>query len=321
MILVTGATGFVGSELICLLVKKKLNVVGLYRNEIQKNKTIHIIKSRLKKNTEKLKKIKWIKANLKDFSSLENAFFGIKKVYHCAALVSMAFKDQKRLLKINQEGTSHIVNLCLKNNIKKLVYVSSIAALGNDKYENEINESSPWDNSIEKTTYSYSKYVAELEVWRGSEEGLPIVIVNPGVILGNKSPINSMFNSIRKGFNFFPSGSTGLVEINDVVYLMFHLMESNITNERFILVAENLSYKKIYEMTLKKYNKKIKLFPLPKSIFYLAWIIEKTISFFGFKKRFLSKALIRSLYEDKQINGNKIKSKISFSYSPIEYFN
>ena len=321
MILVTGATGFVGSELICLLVKKNLNVVGLYRNEIQKNKTIHIIKSRLKKNTEKLKKIKWIKANLKDFSSLENAFLGIKKVYHCAALVSMAFKDQKRLLKINQEGTSHIVNLCLKNNIKKLVYVSSIAALGNDKYENEINESSPWDNSIEKTTYSYSKYVAELEVWRGSEEGLPIVIVNPGVILGNKSPINSMFNSIRKGFNFFPSGSTGLVEINDVVYLMFHLMESNITNERFILVAENWSYKKIYEMTLKKYNKKIKLFPLPKSIFYLAWIIEKTISFFGFKKRFLSKALIRSLYEDKQINGNKIKSKISFSYSPIEYFN
>ena len=321
MILVTGATGFVGSELICLLVKKNLNVVGLYRNEIQKNKTIHIIKSRLKKNTEKLKKIKWIKANLKDFSSLENAFFGIKKVYHCAALVSMAFKDQKRLLKINQEGTSHIVNLCLKNNIKKLVYVSSIAALGNDKYENEINESSPWDNSIEKTTYSYSKYVAELEVWRGSEEGLPIVIVNPGVILGNKSPINSMFNSIRKGFNFFPSGSTGLVEINDVVYLMFHLMESNITNERFILVAENWSYKKIYEMTLKKYNKKIKLFPLPKSIFYLAWIIDKTISFFGFKKRFLSKALIRSLYEDKQINGNKIKSKISFSYSPIEYFN
>jgi dihydroflavonol-4-reductase len=321
MILVTGATGFVGSELICLLVKKNLNVVGLYRNEIQKNKTILIIKSRLKKNTEKLKKIKWIKANLKDFSSLENAFFGIKKVYHCAALVSMAFKDQKRLLKINQEGTSHIVNLCLKNNIKKLVYVSSIAALGNDKYENEINESSPWDNSIEKTTYSYSKYVAELEVWRGSEEGLPIVIVNPGVILGNKSPINSMFNSIRKGFNFFPSGSTGLVEINDVVYLMFHLMESNITNERFILVAENWSYKKIYEMTLKKYNKKIKLFPLPKSIFYLAWIIEKTISFFGFKKRFLSKALIRSLYEDKQINGNKIKSKISFSYSPIEYFN
>ena len=321
MILVTGATGFVGSELICLLVKKNLNVVGLYRNEIQKNKTIHIIESRLKKNTEKLKKIKWIKANLKDFSSLENAFFGIKKVYHCAALVSMAFKDQKRLLKINQEGTSHIVNLCLKNNIKKLVYVSSIAALGNDKYENEINESSPWDNSIEKTTYSYSKYVAELEVWRGSEEGLPIVIVNPGVILGNKSPINTMFNSIRKGFNFFPSGSTGLVEINDVVYLMFHLMESNITNERFILVAENWSYKKIYEMTLKKYNKKIKLFPLPKSIFYLAWIIEKTISFFGFKKRFLSKALIRSLYEDKQINGNKIKSKISFSYSPIEYFN
>ena len=321
MILVTGATGFVGSELICLLVKKDLNVVGLYRNEIQKNKTIHIIKSRLKKNTEKLKKIKWIKANLKDFSSLENAFFGIKKVYHCAALVSMAFKDQKRLLKTNQEGTSHIVNLCLKNNIKKLVYVSSIAALGNDKYENEINESSPWDNSIEKTTYSYSKYVAELEVWRGSEEGLPTVIVNPGVILGNKSPINSMFNSIRKGFNFFPSGSTGLVEINDVVYLMFHLMESNITNERFILVAENWSYKKIYEMILKKYNKKIKLLPLPKSIFYLAWIIEKTISFFGFKKRFLSKALIRSLYEDKQINGNKIKSKISFSYSPIEYFN
>ena len=100
MILVTGATGFVGSELICLLAKKNLKVVGLYRNEVQKNKTISLIKSRLKKNTRKLKNIKWVKANLKDFSSLENAFLGIKKVFHCAALVSMAFKDQDRLFKI-----------------------------------------------------------------------------------------------------------------------------------------------------------------------------------------------------------------------------
>ncbi len=321
MILVTGATGFVGSELICLLVKKNLNVVGLYRNEIQKTKTIHIIKSRLKKNTEKLKKIKWIKANLKDFSSLENAFLGIRKVYHCAALVSMAFKDRDRLILINQEGTSHIVNLCLKNNIKKLVFVSSIAALGNDKYENEIDESSSWDNETEKTPYSYSKYGAELEVWRGSEEGLPVVIINPGVILGNKSPINIMFDSIKKGFNFFPAGSTGLVEIKDVVHLMYYLMESNIQNEQFILVAENWSYKKIYEMVLKKFNKKTTLYPLPKSILYSAWIIEKIISFFGLKKRFLTKAFIKGLYDSKKINGDKIKSKASFSYSPIDYFN
>ena len=321
MILVTGATGFVGSELICLLAKKNLKVVGLYRNEIQKNKTISLIELRLKKNTGKLKNIKWIKANLKDFSSLENAFLGIKKVFHCAALVSMAFKDQDRLFKINQEGTSHIVNLCLKNNVRKLLHVSSIAALGNDKYENEINEYSPWDNSIEKTPYSYSKYGAELEVWRGSEEGLPTVIINPGVILGDKSPINTMFNLIKKGFIFFPSGSTGLVQIKDVVHLMFHLMESNIQNERFILVAENWSYKKIYQMVQKKFNKKTTLYPLPKSILYLGWIIEKTISFFGLKKRFLTKALVKSLYEKKPINGNKIKSKISFSYSPIDYSN
>ncbi|MEE3034650.1 MAG: NAD-dependent epimerase/dehydratase family protein [Bacteroidota bacterium] len=321
MILVTGATGFVGSELICLLVKKNFTVVGLYRNEIQKEKTILLIKSRFKKNSKKLKKILWRKGNLKDFSSLKNAFKEITKVYHCAALISMAHKDQKRLYQINQEGTSHIVNLSLKNKIKKLLFVSSIAALGNDKYEDEINESSPWDNNSEKTPYSYSKYGAELEVWRGSEEGLNIVIINPGVILGNKSPIRSMFNLIKKGFKFFPSGSTGLVEIKDVINSMHQLMESNICNERFILVAENWSYKKIYEMVLKKESKTIKLYSLPKYLLYLVWIIEKILSFLGLKKRYLSKALIESLYETKKINGGKINSKTSFSYSPINSFN
>ena len=130
-----------------------------------------------------------------------------------------------------------------------------------------------------------------------------------------------MFNLIKKGFKFFPSGSTGLVEIKDVINSMHQLMESNICNERFILVAENWSYKKIYEMVLKKESKTIKLYSLPKYLLYLVWIIEKILSFLGLKKRYLSKALIESLYETKKINGGKINSKTSFSYSPINSFN
>ena len=127
-----------------------------------------------------------------------------------------------------------------------------------------------------KVTIFSDSLLDQDQVWRGSEEGLPTVIINPGVILGDKSPINTMFNLIKKGFIFFPSGSTGLVQIKDVVHLMFHLMESNIQNERFILVAENWSYKKIYQMVKKKSNKKATLYPLPKFILYLVWIIEKT---------------------------------------------
>ena len=320
MILVTGATGFVGSELLCLLVKKDLLIVGLYRNENQKEKVKLLIKSRHKEGEKFLKKILWRKGNLKDFSSLEDAFKGVTKVYHCAALVSMAHKDAKRLFQVNQKGTSYIVNLCIKYKVKKMLYVSSIAALGYDKSENEINESSPWDDSLEKTPYSYSKYGGELEAWRGSEEGLSVVIVNPGVILGNESPILNVFNLIKKGFRFFPTGSTGLVEVKDVINSMYKLMESNISSERFILVAENCSYKKIYKKVLSSNSRKVKLYPLPKFLLYILWIMEKFFCFLGLRKRYLCKALIESLYESKKINGSKIKFKISFSYSPINSF-
>ena len=155
MILVTGATGFVGSELLCLLVKKDLLIVGLYRNENQKEKVKLLIKSRHKEGEKFLKKILWRKGNLKDFSSLEDAFKGVTKVYHCAALVSMAHKDAKRLFQVNQKGTSYIVNLCIKYKVKKMLYVSSIAALGYDKSENEINE---WSWGWSEATFEHKAF-------------------------------------------------------------------------------------------------------------------------------------------------------------------
>ncbi len=190
MILVTGATGFIGSNLLYKLAEcNKCNIVATYRYKSNKDKIAALFRSKFPDGNLRFERIIWKKAELRDLPSLIEAFQGVKKVYHCAAFISFAFSDSQKLYEVNQKGTSYIVNLCLKNNIEKLVYVSSVASLGSEENETTVNENSTWDNNIDKTPYGYSKYGAEMEVWRGSQEGLDVAIVNPGIVLGTDSPM------------------------------------------------------------------------------------------------------------------------------------
>ena len=183
MILVTGATGFIGSNLLYKLAKYNVNnIVATYRYKSNKDKISALFRSKFPDGNLGFDRIIWRKAELRDFPSLIEAFSGISKVYHCAAFISFAFSDRQKLYEINQKGTAYIVDLCLKNKIEKLVYVSSVASLGSEDNETLVDENTAWDNNIDKTPYSYSKYGAEMEVWRGSQEGLNVAIVNPGIV-------------------------------------------------------------------------------------------------------------------------------------------
>ena len=202
MILVTGATGFIGSYLLCHLAEKNIYPVALYRSDTKKNSIQSIFESKFSDGKSQFEKIVWRKGDLTDFPSLEEAFQGITKVYHCAALISFSHSKIKKLIEINEQGTSYIVNLCLSHKVKKLIYVSSIAALGKEETSNDVDEETPWNNNEEKTPYAYSKYGAETEVWRAGQEGLEFCIVNPGVILGKGSPANFILNKIKKDLGF-----------------------------------------------------------------------------------------------------------------------
>ena len=132
MILIIGGTGLVGSHLILECYKKNLKLRVTYRNKEKLNNLKHHLKKNYLMKSCYLKSIDWVHANLNDIISLEDAVKGVDFVYHCAAKVSLADYDKDELLKTNIEGTSNVVNICLKHKIKKLLFLSSISTISAD---------------------------------------------------------------------------------------------------------------------------------------------------------------------------------------------
>ena len=310
MILVTGATGFVGRNLILSLSKKRDNLIGQFRREKKLEETRLFFISKNKE--EVFDRIIWRKADITNFSEVQSLFDDVIQVYHCAAYVSMAFYKTSYLNLVNITGTTYIVDNSIKKKIKKLCFISSIAAIG-EGTEEEITEDTQWNPEVDKTPYSYSKYGSEMEVWRASQEGVPVVILNPGIIIGNDSQIQKI---IKNKFNFYTSGVSGFVTVEDVVKAAIGLMQEKIKNERFILVSENISFKDFVNYFSKK-NKNYSI-RIPKSILYLTWFIESFLSHLRIKNKFLTKALINNLYSKNYYNGNKICGYLkTFNYSRI----
>ena len=198
MILVTGGTGFLGSELIKQLTDSGLAVRALKRKTSS-------IPSIIDNNPL----IDWFEADINEPATLEDAFVGITKVFHCAAFVSFNPKDKKQLFHVNIEGTSNLVNLCIENDCR-LLHVSSVAALGNAKKGKQITEQDFWEYDAKAHAYGLSKYEGEMEVWRGITEGLDAVIVNPSVIIGKNAGFEgsgAIFKLVKGGFPFYTDGA------------------------------------------------------------------------------------------------------------------
>ncbi len=247
MVLITGATGLVGSHLALHLIENGEPVRAIYRNlkSIEKTKLLF----RLYQKESLFDKIEWIQGDITDIPSLEIAFRNIEYVYHCAALITFDCSKEELLRKINIEGTANIVNFSIEYNVKKVSYLSSIAALGDlAAFETIITEETEWNPEKSHSDYAISKYGAELEIWRGHQEGLQVAILNPGVILGPgfwEQGSGEIFSKIANGLPFYTKGITGFVSVTDVVQLLFQVMKSNINGERFIVIAENKSLEEV----------------------------------------------------------------------------
>ena len=320
MILVTGATGLVGSHLVLRLIENGQHVRAIYQSEQSIIKTKSLFE--LYDKAYLFSKIEWVVAEINDVNALEIAFQNVSMVYHCAALISFDRKDENKMRKINIEGTANIVNFCLSFSIKKLCYVSSIAALGTLKqFESEINEITDWNPEINHSDYAITKYGAELEVWRGQQEGLPIIIVNPGVILGPgfwNQGSGLLFNKTKKGLLFYSEGTTGFVGVWDVVQLMEMLMESDVVGERFVLVSENKRYKHVINSIASIMNTKQPFIKIPFWLaIFLSWI-DGLLVFLNFKKPLLTPDMVRSMFATTSISNRKILQHFNFKFEFIE---
>ncbi|MNK08673.1 3 beta-hydroxysteroid dehydrogenase/Delta 5--_4-isomerase [compost metagenome] len=308
MILVTGATGFLGAELVKQLTDQNIQVRAIRRSSSK-------IPALLENNTL----VTWHIADINDPEDLADAFEGITKVYHCAATVSFDPKDKAKLLKINIEGTENIVNLCLENNVR-LLHVSSIAALGFAKEGQLISEKHFWDYDPKAHNYAISKYQGEMEVWRGIAEGLDAVIVNPAVIIGKNAGFNgsgAIFKLVKEGLKFYTDGATGIVDVEDVAKYMILLMESNITAERYTLSADNLHYKDFFAQIAKGFGIKAPTKEAKRWMLGIAWRASKLASVFTGKPATLTKDAARSSFNLSYYSNQKIINTFNFKFKPL----
>jgi len=321
MILVTGGTGLVGSHLLYFLLKSNEKVRAIHR----KSSNLQAVKEVFSYYTEAsealFKKIEWVEADITEVPSLTEAFKDITHVYHAAAFISFNPKHYYKLKKANIEGTANIVNLCLTHKVEKLIYVSSIATLGDAEKDGLISENTEWNPEAQNSVYAITKYGAEMEVWRGTQEGLDAIIVNPGIILGSghwNSGSGLIIKSVAKRIPFYTSGGIGIVDVQDVIRALISLMQSTIINERYILVSKSIYYKELLSelaLQLHKSPPKKKAAKWMLLIFSKAdWLSSKLFR----TKRILLKATVHSLYKISFYDTSKIEKNLNFSFTPYK---
>ena len=322
MILVTGGTGLVGSHLLYELSLNNDTIIAIYRSEERVQKTKKVFSYYTEKTEELFSKITWIKADITDITSLKVVFNNaITKVYHCAALVSFDPSDYYLMRQTNIDGTANIINFSIIAKVEKLCFVSSIATIGDAINGEFITEKKEWVLDRDKNSYAITKYGAEMEVWRGSQEGLDVVIVNPGVILGSgffNEGSGKLFSQMHKGLHFYTEGITGFVGVKDVIKTMINLMESKIKNERFILVSENLSFKTVL-YTIANYlevkKPSVKVGKVATSIFWrLNWVLSKVTR----KKVLLSRSSAKSSHNKDFYSSEKISNLLNIEFQKID---
>jgi len=313
MIFITGASGLLGASLIETLFVKhdgasNLQVRALYRKQIPA--------------IPYADKIDWIEGDVLDVVVLEKALKGVEQVYHCAAIVSFHPKLKQKMHATNIDGTANVVNACIDAGIKKLLFVSSVAALGRIREDAPINETMNWSEETSNSEYGKTKYLAEMEVWRGIGEGLDAVIVNPVIILGNGSwhtGSTSIFKSVYNRFPWYTGGASGFVDVKDVSNAMTALMNSNITAQRFIISGHNSPYRTIFNLiadAFKVPRPHKRVTPLLAAI---VWRIEAVKTFFTGSSPLLTKETTLTAQAVVNFDNTKLlKALPDFSYTPLE---
>jgi nucleoside-diphosphate-sugar epimerase len=267
-------------------------------------------------------KIDWLEGDILDIFSLEEAMEGVEDVYHCAALVSFLPQDKKKLMRINTEGTANMVNAAIQMKIRKLCYVSSIAALGRPEHQSDlIDEKLVWKTSRHNSMYAVSKYGAEREVWRGTAEGLDAVIVNPSIVLGiagSGMGSSRIFNTVWNGLKFYPPGKNGFVDVRDVSKAMILLMNCDIRNERFILNVDNIEYKRLFEMMSAAFGKQAPSIKVTALLSGLAWRLEKLRALATGVKPLITRETAHTAVQHYEYSNAKIQKALGFEFIPLE---
>jgi len=324
MIFVTGGTGMVGAHLLYDLVCRGEKVRALKRPQSKLSLTEKIFAFYSTDYQSLLQRIEWVEGDLLEKEQLREHLKDVELIYHAAAMISFDPRDRETMIHNNTEGTANLVDLAVSLQITRFCHVSSIAAIGTPPDGIDANENHPWRNHREHSSYALSKYLSEMEVWRGSFQGLNVVVVNPSVILGPgdwKSGSAQLFHTVWRGLKFFTRGGTGFVDVRDVTDAMQQLMADDVwestKNQRYILNAENVSFRKIFDQIATALEVRPPKFFAGDLLLVLACklsVIKKILT--GIQPS-ITRETARSANKLSYYDGSKTSETIGFKYRPI----
>jgi len=316
---ITGANGFLGVHIIHHLLKSGHSVRAIIRPKGSLDE-FELVKKQYSLPKDMYSNLSWHVCELFDVVGLEQAFYGVDYVVHLAGKISYLKKDLPSLLQINQEYTSNVVNVALSLKVKKLLYCSSIAAISKNSKNKAITEDTEWDDEIAHSNYGFTKYLGECELWRGREEGLATVAINPGIILGygdSKKGSNKLFDNAKRGFPFYSRGITGWVGVRDVARIAELLCLSDISGERFIVVSENKSFKEIADTMTDALGTKKPSIEVKGLLYTIAYGIGAFKEFFGLGGM-LSKETVKASVSVNRFDNEKIKGALEFEFEDMD---
>lgn len=315
MIFVTGGTGLVGMHAVAAFLSRGEDVRLLVREGSDRTPLLKLLRDQAISDD-----LMWVEGDLFDPVFLAEAMEGCDTVFHAAAMVSFHSADRDLLYKVNVEGTANIVNAAIENRIQTFYYISSVAALGRGGSDSVTEEETEWKDGPELTNYARSKHLAEREVWRGHEEGLRVVVVNPGVIIGRGDFTRSsaaLFSNIDKGLPFFPAGLNGFVAVEDVVDACFHLSENGLFNERYVLVGEHMLFQHLFNQIAASINAEPPRKSAPRWLLSFAWRMAWVLEKISGKRAVITKEAVQNTHHHYRYSNAKIGAT-GFVFRPLD---
>lgn len=309
-VLVTGGTGLVGAYLLRYLLQKGHTIRALHRSTSNMTLVADI-----------QDQIEWLEGDVLDLPFLETAMRDVQQVYHSAAMISFNPKRVADMFATNIQGTANVVNAALHVGIEKLLHVSSIAALGRREYQPHIDECLQWENSEENSNYAISKFKAENEVWRAYQEGLAAAIINPSTIIGGGIWSSSSCQLIQRaanGLRYYPSGSSGFVDVRDVAQAAIAVMESDQVGERYIVSAENRSYKNLFATLSNALGIPPPQRAMPNWLLSFAAGAERIRCALTHKEPLITREVIRNVQSTYYYHNDKIVNDLSFQFRSLD---
>jgi nucleoside-diphosphate-sugar epimerase len=316
---VTGSNGFLGVHIIHHLLIMGHDVRAIHRPKSSFNE-FELVKLNYNYPSSTYKKLVWCECELYDVAGLEEIFQACDYVIHLAGLISYSKKDREKMIRVNQRYTANVVNAANESNVKKLLYSSSIAALTKNDKNEIINEDNLWSSEQPHSFYGFSKYLGECEIFRGKEEGLSVVMVNPGIVLGYgdwKKGSNQLFKNAFKSFWFYSKGITGFVGVEDVAKIMEKLCLSNVNGERFVLVSENKTFKSIALKMAKEFNKRPPFIEVKGFIYYLIYGAILFLEFIGLSGM-LTRETVRASISKNQFSNEKVRDYLNVEFESMD---